>query len=185
MRQFLQMNRLRFVTKSFVSRFIAVLILSSIAVSQLAIVSTLAEQSTMPCCVGKTEGHCESGLMAPKTPEPVSEPMCGLTSAATPALDLDAVTVVSEPVRAESHDHSATPSSSPVAESNTVEKECQMDCGACATVTSRHKRDHVVLARLTHQAPAVTTVHFENTNSVLSANEYWTQISPRGPPANL
>lgn len=184
MRLPLRMNRLRYFTMSFVSRFVAVLILSSFAVTQFAIVSTLAEQSTMPCCVGKTEGHCESGLTAPKTPEPVSEPMCGLTSAATPALDLDAVTVVSEPVRAESHEP-ATSSSSPVAESNTVEKECQMDCGACATITSRHKRDNVVLARITHQSPTVATLHFENTTSVHSSNDYWSQISPRGPPANL
>ena len=181
MRQFLQLNRLRYFTTSFVSRFIAVLLLSSFAVAQLAIISTLAEQSTMACCVGKTEGHCESGLTAPKTPEPVSEPMCGLTSAATPALDLDAVTVVSEPVRAESHE-SATPSA-PVAESNTVEKSCQMDCGACATVTSRHKRDNVVLGRSTHESPTVTTLRFENRNSVHSSNEYWTQINPRGPPS--
>ncbi|HEU4768252.1 MAG TPA: hypothetical protein VFS77_12790, partial [Pyrinomonadaceae bacterium] len=102
--------------------------------------------------------------------------------AATPALDLDAVTVVSEPVRAESHE-SATPSSSPVAESNTVEKSCQMDCGACATVTSRPKRDNVVLGRFTHESPSVTTIRFENRNSVHSSNEYWTQISPRGPPS--
>lgn len=172
--------RLRYLTISLVSRLIAVLILSSFAVSQLAIVSTLAEQSTMPCCVGKTEGHCESGLTAPKAPEPVSEPMCGMPSAATPALDLDEVTVIAAPAHAESHSSS---SSSPVAESNTVEKPCQMDCGACATATSRHKRDSVVLSRITHKELTTATVRFAESKPLFSSNEAWTRINPRGPPS--
>ncbi len=175
-----QTIRLRYLTRSFVSRLIAVLILSSLAVTQLAIVSTLAEESTMPCCVGKTEGHCESGLTTPKAPEPVSEPMCGMPSAATPALDLDEVTVVAEPAHAESH---SSTSSSPVAESNTVEKQCQMDCGACATATSRHKRDSVVLARITHRELTTTTIRFAESKQIFSSNEVWTQINPRGPPS--
>lgn len=185
MRSLLQVNRLRYFTTAFVSRFVALVILSSFAVTQLAIVSTLAEQSAMPCCVGKTEGHCDSGLAAPKTPEPVSEPMCGLPSAATPALDLDDVTVVTdtrvtEPVHAESH---SSTSSSPFAESNTVEKECQMDCGACATATSRHKRDSVVLSRFTNRSLTTTKLRYETASLVHSSNEYWTPISPRGPPS--
>lgn len=175
-----QIDRLRYFTTFFVSRFVALVILSSFAVIQIATLSTLAEQSAMPCCVGKTEGHCDSGLAAPKIPEPVSEPMCGLPSAATPALDLDDVTVVAEPVHAESHTSSST---SPVVESNTVEKQCQMDCGACATVTSRHKRDSVVLSRLPHSSLTTTTVRFAEFNPLFSSNEDWTRINPRGPPS--
>lgn len=175
-----QTIRLRYLTRSFVSRLIAVLILSSVAVTQLAVVSTLAEQSTMPCCVGKSEGHCESGLTTPKAPEPVSEPMCGLPSAATPALDLDEVTIIAEPAHADSHSSS---SSSPVAESNTVENPCQMDCGACATATSRHKRDNAVLSRVISRSLTTTTIRFAEANPLFSSPEAWSRINPRGPPS--
>jgi hypothetical protein len=60
-----------------------------------------------------------------------------------------------------------------------------MDCGACATATSRHKRDTVVLARISHRSLITTTLRFEHTTSFHSSNRYWTPISPRGPPVTL
>jgi hypothetical protein len=176
----LQRNRLRSFTISLVSRFLAVLILSSFAVTLLPIAGTSAEQSSMPCCAGKSAEHCDSGLTAAKTPQPKPEPMCGLISPAT--LNPDEVTVVAEPVH--THESSASPSStSPAAESDTVEQECQMDCGACTTATSRHKRDAVAHERIADRAQTTNTVRFKESKPLFSSNEVWTRINPRGPPS--
>jgi hypothetical protein len=166
----LHSNRLRSFTISLVTRLLAVFILSSFAVTLIPIVSS-AEDS-MPCCVGKAEGHCDSGLMAPKPPPTVTEPMCGLT-----------------PVHSQSSRIAET--TSPNAESNSsqfsaesISEDCQMDCGACATVTSRQKRQKdLILARITYQTPSSTIPHFDNTTSFYSSNENWTRINPRGPPS--
>ena len=163
-----QKNRLRSFTISFVSRFIAVIILSSFAVALLPIVSTSAEESSMPCCAGKSD-HCDSGLTAPKPPPVITEPMCGLDW--TP------------PAAPSSTD--GQPDADPVAvEADSVEQECQMNCGACATVTSRHKRQKsIATARVTYVAPATITARFDNATFLHPSNENWTRITPRGPPA--
>lgn len=180
MKSFLQRDRLRGFAITLASRFLLLVILSSFAVTFLPL-ATSAEESTMPCCVGKTEGHCDSGLTTHKAPQPKPEPMCGLTSPA--ALNLDEVTVA-EPVHTQSHKSSSTSSStSPAAESNTVEQQCQMDCGACTTATSRHSRNTIVQARIAHRTPTTTTVRFEESRPLFSSNEVWTRISPRGPPS--
>ncbi len=179
MKSFLQRDRLRRFAISLASRFLLLVILGSFALTFLPLVNS-AEESTMPCCVGKTEGHCDSGLTAPKAPQPEPEPMCGLTSPA--ALNLDEVTVVEEPVH--THESSAPSSStSPAAESNTVEQQCQMDCGACTTATSRHKRDTIGHERIIHRSQTTSTVRFEESRPLFLSNEDWTQISPRGPPS--
>ena len=160
-------NRLRSFTISFVSRFVAVIILSSFAVAQLPIVSTSAEESSMPCCAGKSAEHCDSGLTAPKPRPVITEPMCGLDWT-PPSADVQSVT-------------------DPVAiDAASVEEECQMDCGACATITSRHKRQKsVITARATYVAPATITTRFTNSTVFHSSNENWTRINPRGPPASV
>lgn len=182
MKSYLHRDRLRRFAIAFASRFLLLVIFSSFALTFLPLV-TAAEESTMPCCVGKTEGHCDSGLIAPKAPQPKPEPMCGLTSPAV--LNLDEVTtthIAAEPVH--THESSATSSStSPAAESDTVEKQCQMDCGACTTATSRHKRDSIVYERIAHRSLPTTTVRFEESKPLFSSNEAWTRINPRGPPS--
>ena len=171
-------DRLRRLAISLASRFLLLVIISSFAVTFLPLV-TSAEASTMACCVGKTEGHCDSGLTAPKAPQPEPEPMCGMTSPAV--LNLDEVTVA-EPVH--THESAATSSStSPVAESNTVEQPCQMDCGACTTATSRHKRDSIALERIAYRIQTTTTLRFEESKPLFSSNDAGTQVSPRGPPS--
>lgn len=165
MKRYPQSDRLRSFTISFVRWFFAVLILSSLAVALLPIVSTSAEESSMPCCAGKSAEHCDSGLMAPKPRPVITEPMCGLPSS-PPA---NTATVATDPL---------------AIEAVAVEQECHMDCGACATVTSRNKRQKaVVQARLTLIAPATSSFHFDNSIFVYSSNENWTQLNPRGPPA--
>ena len=178
MKSYLHRNRLRQFAISLASRFLLLVIISSFALSFLPLV-TSAEESTMACCVGKTEGHCDSGLTTPKASQPKPEPMCGLTSPAV--LNLDEVTVAAEPVH--THESSATSSNSPAAESDTVEQQCQMDCGACTTATSRHKRDSIALERVVYRYQVTTTVRFEESKPLFSSNEVWTRISPRGPPS--
>jgi hypothetical protein len=179
MKSYLHRDRLRRLAISLASRFLLLVIISSFAVSFLPLV-TSAEESTMACCAGKTDGHCDSGLTAQKAPQPKPEPMCGLTSPAV--LNLDEVTITAEPVH--THKSSATSSStSPAAESDTVEQQCQMDCGACTTATSRQKRDTIALERIAYRSQVTTTVHFEESKPLFSSNEAWTRISPRGPPS--
>ena len=159
-----QINGLRSFTIPVVSRFLALLILTSFALTLLPIVSTSAEHS-MPCCAGKSAEHCDSGLTSPKPRPVITEPMCGLPAAQPPSVE--------------------APTTNPIAiESVAIEQECQMDCGACATVTSRSKRQKgLVHARLSLAAPATSSSHFDTSTFVYSSNENWTQINPRGPPA--
>ena len=181
----LQRNRLRSFTIKFVSRFLAVFILSSFLVTLLPIVSTSAEDS-MPCCVGKAEGHCDSGLQTPKPPPTVTEPMCGLAS-----IDGQSRVHSQSGVHDQTSRVAETTSTQADAESNSagvtadsVSKPCQMDCGACATVTSGHKRQKdLILARITGQTPSTVVTHFNNSTIVYSSNENWTRINPRGPPS--
>lgn len=158
-------NRLHFLTISFVSRFLAVFIFSSFAITLLPIANTSAE-SSMPCCAGKSEGHCDSGLLAPKPRFVPKEPMCGLHSAPK----ANAVkTVVTDPISVESVSD---------------EQECPMNCGACATATSRLKRQKSLMqARTPHYAPSTVAIVFDSTPSFYSSNRNWTRINPRGPPS--
>ena len=170
------MNRLRKFTMSFVSRFLAVFILSSFAVTLLPLGSSA---QSMSCCIGKA--HCDSGLMAHKpAPPPPNDPMCGLKSQPLTAESLNAVTVVSEPApHADSHDANGN-----VLKTASAHQQCHMDCGACATSASRHKRQKDALqAKTTHAPSATFATRVEQRATTFSANEKWTRISPRGPPA--
>lgn len=168
MRLHSQTNRLRSITISFVSRFLALLVISSFAVAQFSIVSTLAEDSSMPCCAGKTEGHCDSGLAKPKPRPVITEPMCGLKWSPPLPTKTGALVVETDPVSVDA---------------DAVEKDCQMDCGAYATATPRHKRQkQLIPVRVTHHAPATITTGFDDSVLLSSSNDNWTQISPRGPP---
>lgn len=183
MSSYLHRNRLRPFAIWLASRSLAVFLLSSFALTLLPLAGASARQSSMPCCAGKAEGHCDSGLTAPK-PEPrPDDPMCGLKSHALTSQSLDAVTVVAEPVH-HSDSARAHESTGNAFKAASVEQQCQMECGACATATSRHKRQKSVLQAKNVIAPAATTVaRLENRAPISSSNENWTRISPRGPPA--
>jgi hypothetical protein len=174
------MNRLRSFTISLVSRFLAVFLLSSFALTLLPLASTSAKHSSMPCCAGKAHGHCDSGLAAPKPVPPPDDPMCGLKSQPLTAQSLDAVTVVSEPAHhSDSHDSTGN-----AFKTASVDQQCHMECSACATATSRHKREKsVVQAKATHAPPATIIARVENRAPISSSNGNWTRINPRGPPA--
>ena len=138
-----------------------------------------ASHEGMPCCVGKEAGHCDSGIPAETIPPPPPEPMCGL----------DSVTIVAEPSHNESHDSLSrtAETTSHAAESNSLSKPCQMECGTCAASSTRQqRRERGVLQPATYQNPSVT-VHsrFQSQPLSFSSNEDWEQTSPRGPPADL
>lgn len=171
-------NRLRSFTIFFVSRFLVLFILSSFAVTLLPIATTSADHSSMPCCAGKDEGHCDSGLLTPKPPPPpVDEPMCGLTPLHSQSSGVAETTSPHADVES---------NASQVSTAESISEPCQMDCGACATVTTRNKRQKsLTLARIALHAPAITAAVFDNSTSFYSSNENWTRINPRGPPATL
>lgn len=173
----LQTNRLRKFTISLVGRFLAVFILSSFAVTLLPLAGSA---KSMSCCIGKAEGHCDSGLKAHKPAPPPDDPMCGLKSQPLTAESLDAITVTAETVdHPDSHEHKGN-----AFKTASVEQHCHMECGACATATSRHKREKTVAPAKTTYAPPTTTIaRVENQAPTFSSNQNWTRISPRGPPA--
>lgn len=164
------------------SRLIAITIALSFVAMLLPIAGASANKSnTMPCCVGKAAGHCDSGLTAKKLPEP-EEPMCGLH---TDDSEDDGVTIVAEPSQTESHH--ASESTGTAAESASLSEPCQMDCGACATVSTRQqKRERGVGQPAIYQISPLTSLsNYDNLTVFFSSNENWEQTSPRGPPANL
>ena len=145
--------------------------------------ASLDSTGTMACCVGKTEGHCESGVPAKKVPPPKSEPMCGLEGA---EMEDDGITIVAKPIAESPHSHSAESSSSePAAEPASLSSPCQMECGACATnATRQQKRDRSIVSAKTYQATSPTTASkYEDQSLLFSSRDNWSQVSPRGPPA--
>jgi len=144
-----------------------------------------ASSDTMPCCASKG-GHCDSGIAAKRVPPPTSEPMCGLKGA---TMENDGITIVAEPVHTKAqHSHSRTAgssSSSPAAGSASLSRPCHMDCGACATGSSRQqKRERgVVQPSAERTASLLLLLQVESQPLFFSSNEDWKQISPRGPPA--
>jgi hypothetical protein len=142
--------------------------------------------STMACCAGKTAGHCDSGIPAEKVPPPPPEPMCGLDNS---EFEDDGITIVAEPSHTESH-HAFSQNAettSHAAESNSLSKPCQMECGACAASASRQqRRERGILQPATYHNPSlVAHSRFENEPFSFLSNEDWKQTSPRGPPADL
>jgi hypothetical protein len=148
--------------------------------------ASLNNSNTMACCAGKAASHCDSGIKAKKAPPPKSEPMCGLHGA---RMEDDGITIVAEPTETgPRHLHSQTPetnSSQPAAKSASLSHPCQMDCGACATVSTRQqKRDRsLVLASVHHGASVATSTRQEDSSFLFSSSDNWPSINPRGPPA--
>ena len=177
----------KFIKHKQLSRAMLCLLCLFVALSFIAPLLPIANASsdTMPCCAGKA-GHCDSGITPKRVPPPTSEPMCGLKGA---AMESDGITIVAEPIHTtsqHSHSRSAQPSSSsPAADSASLSKPCHMDCGTCATGSSRQqKRERgVVQPSAERTASLMTLLQFESQTLFFSSNEDWKQTSPRGPPA--
>ena len=147
--------------------------------------ASLDTASTMACCVGKTEGHCDSGIAAEKVPPPKSEPMCGLEGA---EMEDDGITIVAKPIAESPHSHSqpaGTNSSQPAAESASLSSPCEMDCGACATTANRQqKRERsIVPSNNQHAVSSARSSKYEDDSLLFSSTDKWPRTIPRGPPA--
>ena len=188
MRLRLQRDRLRSLTISFVSRFLAVFIISSFAVTLLPVVSSA--ESSMPCCAGKSSEHCDSGLGKPKPRPVVNEPMCGAEKSVVnkthkppltknPAKNSISAEITSRSVVAESNNS--------LAAAESISQPCRMDCGACATLAARQlkRQKSAVPARLAYAAPLAVTNSFDTETPFVLSSAFWPRITPRGPPAEL
>ena len=164
-------------------KIFAIAIALSFFTTLVPIAGASANANVMPCCVGKTAGHCESGVAAKKPPQP-KEPMCGLHNDSE---EDDGTTIVAEPTHTESHKASAPSSSQPAAESASLSEPCRMDCGACTTGSTRQQnRERGLLQPATQQHSSTTSQSKYDSHSLLfSSNEDWEQTSPRGPPSDL
>ena len=138
-----------------------------------------ASSDTMPCCVDKAAGHCDSGIAPKKIVQPPPEPMCGLDNSQSADDANDPITIVAEP------SHKESSSSEPAVELDSVSKPCQMECSACAAGTSRQqRRERSIIEPISHLNPSLSTHSiFENLSFSYSSNEDWEHTSPRGPPA--
>lgn len=183
MSRYPQLARLRRFANTFASRSLAVFILCSFVATLLPIATT-ADSSTMLCCVGKTEGHCDSGLTMPKAPPAVTEPMCGLNASAPAPVTLN------KALDARSPASRVAEKTSPDAESETshvsaesISQPCPMDCSACTVAAVRQqKRQKVLVQARNSPSPSTAVQRYDNTPNLFAANEIKTRISPRGPP---
>lgn len=177
------------------SRGISCFLCFLVALSFFAILVPISSASSdranaMACCVDKAAGHCDSGIPAKKTPPPPPEPMCGLDNS---ELENDDITIVAKPSHHESHNSlsqtagTIAESTSHAAESTSVSKPCQMECGACTASASRQQRRErgIVQPATDHNPSLVVYSRFENQPFFYSSYEDWEQTSPRGPPADL
>ncbi len=173
--------------------FVAMTIALSFVATLIPVASaSLTKSSTMACCVGKTAGHCDSGISAQKVPPPKSEPMCGLDGA---EMEDDGITIVAQPVAQPSHAESQLShshaveinSSQTVAESTSLSQPCNMNCASCAAVASRQqKRERNTVQPTIYQNASSTTLSFDEDRTLLfSSNEDWEHVIPRGPPLSL
>jgi hypothetical protein len=165
------------------------LVAIAIALSFFAILVPISSASSdkanaMACCVGKAAGHCDSGIPAKKTPPPPREPMCGLDNS---EFENDDITIVAEPAHNESHLSQTAETTSHAAESTSVSKPCQMECGACTASASRQqRRERGIVQPATYHNPSIVSHSgFQNQPFSFLSNEDWKQTSPRGPPADL
>jgi hypothetical protein len=141
--------------------------------------------NVMACCVDKSAGHCDSGILVTEI-SPPPEPMCGLDNSDS---EDDGITIVAEPSRNESH-HSLSQTAettSRAAESTSISKPCQMECGACAASSSRQqRRERGILQPVAYHNPSlITHSKLHNQQFSFSSNEDWERTSPRGPPSDL
>lgn len=177
------------------SRLVALTItLSFIAALVPIAIASANKASTMPCCLGKDAGHCESGIPAEKVSPPEPEPLCGLT----PAVSEDAArTIVAEPSHRESHQSqsqkaesglsNAEPSSSEsAAESASLSQQCHTDCCACVSGLARNQRERgTPHTNLRQSSPSKKLSYLEANSLLFLSDTGWEQASPRGPPVTL
>jgi hypothetical protein len=173
-------NRITFLAITIASRFVAIIVGLSFLLMLVPIGTALAgNPGAMPCCIGKSAGHCDSGLSARKRRQPKPELMCGLK----PTRINDEITVVAEPFGdAESQD-----SSTPAVASASLSKPCPMDCNACAGRSARQqKRERGSAHSSSPQNPPSTILWKpEARSTTVASNEDFERASPRGPPISL
>ena len=186
---------LRLCGAKLLNRLIALTIsLSFIATLAPIAIASANKSNTMPCCVGKEAGHCESEIPAKKIPPAETEPMCGLDTAAS---EDEGITIVAEPSQKESHHshsqnaefgltHAETTSSESAAESATLSQPCHTDCCACVSGLARNLRDRGTPHTNFRQGSASRNLsRFEGSPLLFLSNGTWEQTSPRGPPIAL
>lgn len=177
------------------SRLVALtIILSFIATLAPIAIASASKSSTMPCCVGKDAGHCESEIPAQKVSLPEPEPMCGLANAEA---ENDANTIVAEPSHQESHhspgqtaesglSNAETSSSENAAQSAALSQQCHIDCCACVSGLTRNQRERgTANTNLRPSSPSKKLSYFEASPLLFLSATDWEQTSPRGPPVAL
>ena len=147
----------------------------------LPIVVSAGNSNAMPCCAGKS-GHCDSGIVAKKLPQP-QEPMCGLHVSGT---ENDGITIVGEPSQNKPHHASQSSSTGPSVQSVSVSRPCPMECGVCTSSSIwQQKRERALTQSDSRDLSTLVTLsQQEYLPPLFSPMHEWSRIVPRGPPAS-
>ena len=161
--------------------FLCLFVALSLLTAFLPIVVSAGNSNAMPCCAGKS-GHCDSGIVAEKSPQP-REPMCGLHMSGT---ENDGITIVAQVSQNEPHHASQSSSSAPAFESPSLQRPCRMECGVCTTSSIRQQKRERALTHADSRnlSTLVTLSHQEYLPPSFSRMDEWPRVVPRGPPAS-
>ena len=159
----------------------------------LKVSASSATTGAMACCIGKSSGHCSSGLLRKRRPQPKPEPMCGRKNESSG----DGITVVvasSNPQdetgqdRAESHSSdvaSHNPSSGALYAS--LARPCHTDCCGNSAVAVRQPRSRGAgILPNANLSVGLPTAHLhELLNTTFNSDEAVKRARPRGPPLSF
>jgi hypothetical protein len=174
-------NRIRAITISIARRLTASALTASIIATIVPVVvssSSLGNSSTMACCIGKSEGHCNAGLHLRKPVQPEPEPMCG---AKTVQL-VDAVTIVVDEIVSE-----APEASRAALETPRISRPCPLDCSTGTASATRQQRKEKSVGRSFVSPLTLPRILIEQNFSAVACQSTASleHISPRGPPGAL
>ena len=161
--------------------FLCLFVALSFLTAFLPIIVSANNSNAMPCCAGKS-GHCDSGIVAKKPPQP-QEPMCGLHMSGT---ENDGITIVAEVSQNEPHHASPSSSTGPAVQSASISSPCRMECGVCTTSSIRQQKRERALTQPAsgHLSTSITLSQQEYLPRLFSPMDEWSRIVPRGPPAS-
>lgn len=152
-----------------------------------------AATGALACCFGKSSGHCSTGLLRKRRPQPRPEPMCGRKNQSSS--DGTIVVVTSSNPQEETGQNTAESQSSKVGSHNpsshalyaSFSRPCRTDCCANSAVAVRQPRPRGVgiLLDAKHGVGLLTARSRELLNTTFNSNEAVKRSRPRGPPLSV
>ena len=159
----------------------------------LNVSASSATTGAMACCIGKSSGHCSSGLLRKRRPQPKPEPMCGRKNQSRG----DGITVVvasSNPQEETGQDNDESGSSKVDSHKPSSHvlyasfaRPCHTDCCGNPAVVVRQPRPRTagILPNASHSIGLLTAHSHELLNTTFNSDEAVKRPPPRGPPLSF